>query len=79
MQPLEGADQNGPGIYYIVHWKQESSTNQFATAEVRTGENIHIVSNMPVYTPYEVKLQAGNEAGTGPISPIAIVYSYQEG
>ncbi|XP_071817882.1 contactin-4-like [Apostichopus japonicus] len=77
-QPLDGADQNGPGIYYIVHWKQESSTNQFATAEVRTGENIHIVSNMPVYTPYEVKLQAGNEAGTGPISATSIVYSYQE-
>lgn len=77
-EPLEGKDQNGPGIYYIVHWRQEGSANQFSTAEVRTGENIHIVSNVPVYTPFEVKLQAGNDEGTGPISPVSIVYSYQE-
>lgn len=75
--PLGPEQQNAPGIGYRVHFRRKDSEIDFRRYEV-VGDvghaSVHI-GDTEYYKPYEVRIQAFNERGDGPISEIVVVYT----
>lgn len=80
--PLKPEDQNGRGIYYKIYWRRRGADSEFQSAELKKYGNIgsYVVSVQAeyYYTQYDVRVQAINEVGMGPVSDIAVVYSAEE-
>lgn len=80
--PLPPEDQNGRGIHYKVYWRRKGHEQQFQTLLLKQYGNIgRCVINIQreyYYTEYEVKVQSINEAGEGPLSEIATIYSAED-
>lgn len=38
----------------------------------------HVVENTETYVPYEIKIQARNDFGTGPVSNVVVGYSGED-
>lgn len=81
---LPPQDQNGPGIYYKIFWRRYRSETdeEFQSLALRKWGNIdyHVVSvpSQYYYTLYEVKVQAFNDIGPGPISNISTAYTAED-
>lgn len=69
-QPLPHEKQNGPGIYYILYYKKSSAADEtMERREVRGSASFSIRGNI-YKEEYEVQIQAANNFGFGPKSPI---------
>jgi len=75
-------DQNGPGIFYKVYWKRKGANSEFQSLELRKHGNIGMqvvkIQNEYFYTEFEVKVQAGNSVGMGPISDPVTIFSAED-
>ncbi|XP_011135668.2 contactin [Harpegnathos saltator] len=80
--PLSPSDQNGPRIYYKIFWRRKGHETQFQSLSLKEFGNIGMsvvsVQSKYYYTEYEVKVQAINDLGAGPISDIYTVYSAED-
>ena len=80
--PLKPDEQNGPGIYYRIFWKQKDVEVDFQSLELKefgnTGMAVVHISADNYYTEYVVKVQAINDIGRGPISPEFVIYSAED-
>ncbi|XP_047431969.1 neuronal cell adhesion molecule-like isoform X8 [Mugil cephalus] len=63
--PLTGFQSNGPGLEYRVQWKQKDADEGWSSQKVANVSHF-IVSGTPIYVPYEIKVQALNDYGSGP-------------
>ncbi|XP_012215435.1 contactin [Linepithema humile] len=79
--PLSQSDQNAPGIHYRVFWRRQG-LNEFQTQTLEkfgnTGRYSTTVGRDNYYMKYEVRVQAINDIGEGPISEIKVVYSAED-
>ncbi|KAM9320163.1 neurofascin [Gastrophryne carolinensis] len=74
--PLNSTQAYGPNLRYIVKWRQRHTGEAWNNATVWT--NKHVVWNTPVYTPYEIRVQAENEYGRAPEPNTFIGYSGED-
>ncbi|XP_022915290.2 contactin isoform X1 [Onthophagus taurus] len=80
--PLRNDQQNAPGIYYKIFFKQRLHETEFQTLSLQKQGNIgkaviHIKSDH-YYTEYIVKVQSINSEGEGPISNEEVIYSAED-
>ncbi|XP_038105430.1 contactin isoform X2 [Culex quinquefasciatus] len=79
--PLLPEEQNSIDIHYKVFYRLLGQ-KEFATDVLKNRGNtgkavVHIPSDK-YYTKYEVKVQAINDLGDGPVSDIAVIYSAED-
>ncbi|XP_015109291.1 contactin [Diachasma alloeum] len=80
-EKLPPADQHGRDIYYKVYWRRKGDL-EFQSLSLKdygdVGMAVVHVDKKNYYTEYEVKVQAINEAGAGPISEVATIFSAED-
>jgi len=78
--PLSPSDQNGPGIYYKIFYRLKGTSDPFISRSLEEYGNVGrmVVPSEFYYTEYEVRVQAINAVGEGPISKIEMVYSAED-
>ncbi|XP_042198006.1 neurofascin isoform X1 [Callorhinchus milii] len=74
--PLNATQVNGPGLKYVVSWKLAETDDEWSTATVTKAN--YVVSPAPVFTPFEISVQAINDFGAGPEPDIEIGYSGED-
>ncbi|XP_056132630.1 LOW QUALITY PROTEIN: neuronal cell adhesion molecule a [Lampris incognitus] len=75
--PLKGLQSNGPGLQYNVQWRQKDVEQEWF-AEIVTNSSKYIVSGVPTFMPFEVKVQALNDYGSGPEPEVVLGYSGED-
>ncbi|KAM4587163.1 neurofascin homolog (chicken) a isoform 3-T6 [Odontesthes bonariensis] len=75
-EPLLDLERNGQNLHYSVWWRRKDSVDEWNN--VTTVQSNHVVHNTETYVPYEIKIQARNEFGSGPESNMAIGYSGED-
>ncbi|XP_053174681.1 neuronal cell adhesion molecule-like isoform X6 [Scomber japonicus] len=76
-KPLSGLQSNGPGLHYRVMWRQKSIDSEWTTVTVANNSKF-VVSETPTFVPYELKVQAVNDHGSGPEPAISHGYSGED-
>uniref|UniRef100_A0A3Q3WTJ9 Neural cell adhesion molecule L1 n=1 Tax=Mola mola TaxID=94237 RepID=A0A3Q3WTJ9_MOLML len=69
-------ERNGPNLHYSVWWRRKDVMEEWSN--VTTAGSKHIVLNTETYVPYEIKIQARNDFGSGPESNVVIGYSGED-
>ncbi|XP_008294295.1 neurofascin homolog (chicken) a isoform X11 [Stegastes partitus] len=75
-EPLLDLERNGPNLHYSIWWRRKDSGEEWSN--VTTVGSKHVVHNTETYVPYEIKIQARNEFGSGPESNVVIGYSGED-
>ncbi|XP_028426196.1 neuronal cell adhesion molecule a isoform X1 [Perca flavescens] len=75
--PLTGFLANGPGLEYKVQWRQKDVDEDWSSKTVANVSQF-VVSGTPTYVPYEIKVQALNDYGSGPEPEVVIGYSGED-
>ncbi|CAJ1054974.1 neuronal cell adhesion molecule a [Xyrichtys novacula] len=75
--PLTGFQSNGPNLEYKVQWRQKDVNEDW---ESKTVANVSqfVVTGTPTYAPFEIKVQALNDYGSGPEPEVVIGYSGED-
>jgi len=69
-KPLTRLEQNGPNIFYNVYHQQSGThSSRMQVDKVKYGSSL-TVRGAEYYVQYEFRIQAGNDFGLGPMSPI---------
>lgn len=76
VQPLLDLERNGANLHYNVWWRRKDTSEDWNN--VTTVGTKHVVHNTETYVPYQIKIQAGNEFGSGPESNVIIGYSGED-
>ncbi|KAK1129512.1 hypothetical protein K0M31_019233 [Melipona bicolor] len=80
--PLPSSEQNGPGIYYKVFWRRKRHETEFQSLSLKdygnVGRSVVQIQQQYYYTEYEVKVQAINALGFGPISNAVTIFSAED-
>ncbi|XP_054832858.1 neural cell adhesion molecule L1-like protein isoform X2 [Eublepharis macularius] len=75
-EPLRPMEQNGPGMEYKVSWRRQGIESDWNEETVK--KHSLILKNTPTFIPYDIKVQAVNNLGSGP-EPIVITgYSSED-
>ena len=78
---MELLDQNAPGIEYLVHYKEKSSSYDPQHVYVPESNLKYLKVKLVMrnsdafFKPYEIQVQAKNDVGYGPLSSTIIVYT----
>ncbi|XP_035236393.1 neurofascin-like isoform X2 [Anguilla anguilla] len=75
-QALKDTERNGPYLRYVVWWRRRDSREEWKNAT--TYWRRYYIYDTDTFTPYEIKVQAMNDFGLGPESPIIIGYSGED-
>ncbi|XP_044512756.1 neural cell adhesion molecule L1-like protein [Gracilinanus agilis] len=75
-EPLSSMEQNGPGLEYRVTWRQQGVPSEWSD-ELATDNTLRVMTSS-VFTPYDVKVQAINQLGSGPEPQTITVYSGED-
>ncbi|XP_056660421.1 neural cell adhesion molecule L1-like protein isoform X7 [Monodelphis domestica] len=75
-EPLNSMEQNGPGLEYRVTWRQQGVPSEWSD-ELATDNTLRVMTSS-VFTPYDVKVQAINQLGSGPEPQTITVYSGED-
>lgn len=78
--PLTPMEQHAPGISYKVFFRLHNTLTEFATEVINKSIGNAVVS-VPIanyFTKYDVKVQASNEFGMGPVSDATVIYSAED-
>ncbi|XP_072552401.1 neurofascin isoform X2 [Salminus brasiliensis] len=76
-EPLEYREWNGPKLGYMVWWRRRDSREEWKNYTTYWWCS-HIIYETDTFTPYEIKVQAINDFGLGPESPIVIGFSGED-
>ncbi|XP_053991481.1 contactin [Hylaeus volcanicus] len=80
--PLPPSEQNGPGIYYKIFWRQKYHETEFQSLSLKeygnVGRSVVQIPQQFYYTEYEVRVQAANALGFGPISNTVTIFSAED-
>lgn len=72
-QPLTYREWNGPHLKYLVWWRRRDSREEWKNATTKWLK--YYIYDADTFTPYELKIQAVNDFGLGPESPVVTGYS----
>uniref|UniRef100_A0A8C7UPF9 Neurofascin-like n=1 Tax=Oncorhynchus mykiss TaxID=8022 RepID=A0A8C7UPF9_ONCMY len=75
-EALNNREWNGPHLKYLVWWKRRDSREEWKNAT--TWWCKYYIYDTDTFTPYEIKVQAVNDFGMGPESPVIIGYSGED-
>lgn len=75
-QPLAYKDWNGPHLKYLVWWKRKDSREEWKNATTKWSK--YYIYDADTFTPYDLKVQAVNDFGMGPESPIVTGFSGED-
>ncbi|NXL41621.1 NCHL1 protein, partial [Podilymbus podiceps] len=75
-EPLKPVERNGPGLEYKVSWRQRGVEADWNEETVK--KHSLTLRNTPTFVPYEIKVQAVNNLGSGPEPNITIGYSGED-
>ncbi|NWR35422.1 NCHL1 protein, partial [Tachuris rubrigastra] len=75
-EPLKPVERNGPGLEYKVSWRQQGVRTDWNEETVK--KHSLTVRNTPTFVPYEIKVQAVNNLGSGPEPNVTIGYSGED-
>ncbi|KAI1890658.1 hypothetical protein AGOR_G00155920 [Albula goreensis] len=75
-EPLKVTERNGPNLRYMVWWRRQDTSEEWKS--ITTKGLKHVVHDTETYKPYEIKVQAINDFGSGPESHIVIGYSGED-
>ncbi|XP_074054808.1 neural cell adhesion molecule L1-like protein isoform X4 [Macrotis lagotis] len=75
-EPLKSMERNGPGLEYRVTWRQQGVPSEWSD-ELATDNTLRVMTSS-VFTPYDVKVQAINQYGSGPEPQTITVYSGED-
>uniref|UniRef100_A0A4W4ENN9 Neurofascin-like n=1 Tax=Electrophorus electricus TaxID=8005 RepID=A0A4W4ENN9_ELEEL len=76
-EPLEYREWNGPKLGYMVWWRRRDSREEWKNYTTYWWCS-HIIYDTDTFMPYEIKVQAVNDFGLGPESPVIIGYSGED-
>ncbi|XP_076840024.1 neurofascin isoform X1 [Brachyhypopomus gauderio] len=76
-EPLEYREWNGPNLGYMVWWKRRDSREEWKNYTTYWWCS-YIIYDTDTFTPYEIKVQAVNDFGLGPESPMITGYSGED-
>ncbi|XP_053270886.1 neuronal cell adhesion molecule a isoform X1 [Pleuronectes platessa] len=75
--PLTGFQSNGPGLEYKVLWRQKDMDGEWSSKNVANVSRF-VVTGIPTFVPFEIKVQAINDYGSGPEPEALIGYSGED-
>uniref|UniRef100_A0A3Q3AAE9 Neurofascin n=1 Tax=Kryptolebias marmoratus TaxID=37003 RepID=A0A3Q3AAE9_KRYMA len=75
-EPLTYREWNGPHLKYLVWWRRRDSREEWKNATTKWLK--YYIYDADTFTPYEIKVQAVNDFGLGPESPVVIGYSGED-
>nr|XP_020470049.1 neuronal cell adhesion molecule-like isoform X14 [Monopterus albus] len=75
--PLTGFQSNGPGLQYVVQWRQKDVEEAWSSKNVVNASQF-VVTGTPTFVPYEIKVQASNDYGSGPEAEVVTGYSAED-
>nr|XP_025966279.1 neural cell adhesion molecule L1-like protein isoform X4 [Dromaius novaehollandiae] len=75
-EPLKPVERNGPGLEYKVSWRQQGVEADWNEEMVK--KHSLTVRNTPTFVPYEIKVQAVNNLGSGPEPNVTTGYSGED-
>ncbi|XP_038627571.1 neural cell adhesion molecule L1-like protein isoform X1 [Tachyglossus aculeatus] len=75
-EPLKPMEQNGPGLEYRVSWRRQGVETDWNEETVK--KHVLVLKNTPTFAPYDIKVQAINQFGSGPEPQIATGYSGED-
>lgn len=75
-EPLTYREWNGPKLKYLVWWRRRDSREEWKNATTKWLK--YYIYDADTFTPYELKVQAVNDFGLGPESPVVIGYSGED-
>ncbi|KAK2571460.1 Neuroglian [Acropora cervicornis] len=76
-EPLKPINHNGPGLYYIVYYQKADNQGKPVRKEVKR-VSTYSVLGVDYYTQFKIQLQAANDIGFGPKSPVVFAYSGEQ-
>ncbi|XP_053104144.1 neurofascin isoform X13 [Hemicordylus capensis] len=76
--PLNATQVYGPRLRYIVKWRRKDTRESWSSATVEGDVSKYTVTQTPIYTPYEIKVQAENEYGKAAEPDVVIGYSGED-
>ncbi|XP_073669092.1 neural cell adhesion molecule L1.1 [Paramisgurnus dabryanus] len=74
---LERRKFNGPGFKYMVYWRQASGNDPYWKESIVSGPPL-IVNDTGTFIPFEIKVLAVNDEGTGPDPVIKLGHSGED-
>ncbi|KAM7170269.1 neural cell adhesion molecule L1-like protein isoform 1-T2 [Macrochelys suwanniensis] len=75
-EPLKPMEQNGPGLEYKVSWRQQGVETDWNEETVK--KHSLTLKNTPTFVPYDIKVQAVNNFGSGPEPNVTTGYSGED-
>ncbi|XP_008277414.1 neurofascin [Stegastes partitus] len=75
-EPLTYREWNGPKLKYLVWWKRRDSREEWKNATTKWLK--YYIYDADTFTPYDIKVQAVNDFGLGPESPVVVGYSGED-
>uniref|UniRef100_UPI0037E8D4BE neurofascin n=1 Tax=Semicossyphus pulcher TaxID=241346 RepID=UPI0037E8D4BE len=75
-EPLTYREWNGPHLKYLVWWRRRDSREEWKNATTKWLK--YYIYDADTFTPYELKIQAVNDFGLGPESPVVIGFSGED-
>ncbi|XP_061703153.1 neurofascin isoform X2 [Syngnathoides biaculeatus] len=75
-EPLTYREWNGPHLKYLVWWRRRDSREEWKNGTTKWLK--YYIYDADTFTPYELKVQAVNDFGLGPESPVVIGYSGED-
>lgn len=67
---------NGPHLKYLVWWRRRDSREEWKNATTKWLK--YYIYDADTFTPYDLKVQAVNDFGMGPESPVVTGYSGED-
>ncbi|XP_042307980.1 neural cell adhesion molecule L1-like protein isoform X2 [Sceloporus undulatus] len=74
-EPLKPMEHNGPGLEYKVNWRQQDVAEW---EEETVQKHFLVLQNTPTFVPYDIKVQAVNNFGSGPEPNVITGYSSED-
>ncbi|XP_060545749.1 neurofascin isoform X12 [Pantherophis guttatus] len=76
--PLNATQVYGPNLKYIVKWRRRDTRESWNNRTVKGDVSQYTVAPTPIYTPYEIKVQALNDYGIAMEPETVIGYSGED-
>ncbi|XP_025018815.1 neurofascin isoform X10 [Python bivittatus] len=76
--PLNATQVYGPNLRYIVKWRRRDTRESWNNRTVKGDVSQYTVAPTPIYTPYEIKVQAVNDYGLAMEPDVIIGYSGED-
>lgn len=75
-QPLAYREWNGPHLKYLVWWRRRESREEWKNATTKWSK--YYIYDADTFTAYDLKIQAVNDFGLGPESPVVTGFSGED-